>query len=470
MTNLILRAEWRRFVRQRTHLWVSAVFTALLCVSALWSGSAARELRLLNAQEMATWEQARTQARTQAREAAAKTTAATPGDDTKAMMAAFQFARLNAPPAHLLALGGLALGTGTFELLSPTMRVTVESRHTDARKSDRISNPLLEDLGPPDFATLVALLLPLAILGLCYGLVQEDREQGRWRLVVAQCAQPWRVFAIALCIRAAVAWSLAAGPSLLAFALDPGSTWHAAVVWLATLGAFTVCWTALAGLFCLLPVSSGAAALGMLGAWLLATFVVPAALAGIADVEAPMPSRLTAVAELRAAQQDAEVHMEEHLAAWYAAHPADRPAGRSTHTWPVSFLPRYLAQDREIRPLMAEFDETRARRFVLLERWSWLSPGMALAMTADRLAGIDAPRYARHVKAVNSYEDAWRAYFVPRVMSYRGLTAEHYDKLPMFEPVAIRPESAAWRGAMALSILAVALIGTMGLARAGLRA
>jgi ABC-2 type transport system permease protein len=216
-------------------------------------------------------------------------------------------------------------------------------------------------------------------------------------------------------------------------------------------------------------VSSGAAALGMLGAWLLATFVVPAALADIADSEAPMPSRLTAVAELRAAQQDAEVHMEEHLAAWYAAHPADRPAGRSTHTWPVSFLPRYLAQDREIRPLMAAFDETRARRFVLLERWSWLSPGMALAMTADRLAGIDAPRYARHVKAVNSYEDAWRAYFVPRVMSYRGLTAEHYDKLPMFEPVAIRPESAAWRGAMALSILAIALIAAVGPARAGLR-
>ena len=55
MMNLILRTEWRRFVRQRTHLWVSGVFAALLCVSALWSGLAARELRLLNAQEMAAW-------------------------------------------------------------------------------------------------------------------------------------------------------------------------------------------------------------------------------------------------------------------------------------------------------------------------------------------------------------------------------------------------------------------------------
>ncbi|RST50400.1 DUF3526 domain-containing protein [Variovorax sp. MHTC-1] len=465
MTNLILRAEWRRFIRQRTHLWVLATLGALLCMSAVWSGLSARELRELNAQEMAVWEQVRARAR----EGAAAMEAATPRDDTKAMMAAFQFARLGAPPAHLSALGGLALGTGTFDLLSPTMRVTVESRHTDARKSDRISNPLLEDLGPPDFATLVALLLPLAVLGLCYGLVQEDREQGRWRLVIAQCAQPWKVFAIALCIRAAMAWAVAAGASLIGFALDPGSTWHAMGVWLATLAAFASCWTALAGLFCLLPVSSGAAALGMLGAWLLATFVVPAALAGMADSQAPMPSRLMAVAELRAAQQEAEVHMEDHLAAWYAAHPADRPALRDSHTWPVSFLPRYLAQDLKVRPLMAAFDETRARRFVLLERWSWLSPGLALAMTADRLAGIDAPRYARHVNAVNSYEDAWRAYFVPRIMSYRGLTAEHYDKLPMFQPLAMRADRTRWRGAMALSILAIALSAAVVLGRAGLQ-
>jgi ABC-2 type transport system permease protein len=465
MTNLILRAEWRRFIRQRTHLWVLATLGALLCMSAAWSGLSARALREANAQEMAVWKQARAGAR----EAAAAMEAATPRDDTKAMMAAFQFARLGAPPAHLSALGGLALGTGTFDLLSPTMRVTVESRHTDARRSDRITNPFLEDLGPPDFATLVALLLPLAVLGLCYGLVQEDREQGRWRLVIAQCAEPWRMFAIALCIRAAMAWAVAAGASLLGFALDPGSTWHAVVVWLATLAAFAAFWTALAGLFCLLPVSSGAAALGMLGAWLLATFVVPAALAGMADSEAPMPSRLMAIAELRAAQQEAEVHMEDHLAAWYAAHPADRPALRASHTWPVSFLPRYLAQDLEVRPLMAAFDETRARRFVLLERWSWLSPGLVLAMTADRLAGIDAPRYARHVNAVNSYEDAWRAYFVPRIMSYRGLTAEHYDKLPIFQPLASRADSTGWRGAMALSILTIALTAAVALARAGLQ-
>jgi ABC-2 type transport system permease protein len=465
MTMLILRAERRRFIRQRAHLWVLATLGSLLCLSAVWSGISARELRVQNAQELAAWEQARTKAR----EAAAALERTTPRDDIRAMMAAFQFARVEAPPAHLPALGGLALGTGTFDLLGPTMRVTIESRHTDARKTDRISNPLLEDLGPPDFATLVALLLPLAILGLCYGLVQEDREQGRWRLVIAQCAQPWRVFTIALGIRAAMAWAVAAGASLIGFALDPGSTLHAVMIWLATLAAFVVCWTALAGLFCLLPVSSGAAALGMVGAWLLATFVVPAALAGIADSEAPMPSRLMAIAELRAAQQEAEVHMDDHLAAWYAAHPADRPALRSSHTWPVSFLPRYLAQDLEVRPLMAAFDETRAHRFVLLERWSWLSPGLVLAMTADRLAGIDAPRHARHVNAVNSYEDAWRAYFVPRIMSYRGLTAENYDKLPVFQPLASRADGTGWQGAMTLTILAITLSGALLFTRTGLQ-
>ncbi|MDH6590387.1 ABC-2 type transport system permease protein [Variovorax sp. TBS-050B] len=449
MTLRLVRAEWLRLVRQRQNLGVLAVFALLLAASAAWSGLAAREHRAAAAAQQARWEQLRLDARAGAGE---------PRDAMQAMMAAFQFARSEAPPARLPALGGLALGTGTFDLMGPEVRVTVENRHTDARRSERLGNPLLEDFGLPDFATVLALLLPLALIGLCHGLVQEEREQGRWRLVAAQCARPARVVAVALALRGAAVWAVAAAASLLAFALDPGAGAAALLCWLAAMAAFCAIWLAAAGLFCLLPFSSGSAALGLLACWLLSTFAVPAALAAWADREAPMPSRLAAVAAVREAQQAAEVDMDRHLAAWYAAHPEALPAdGRTRHAWPVSFLPRYLAQDRKIRPLMLRFDEARARRFAWLERRNWLSPSLALAMLADRLAGIDAPRYLRHVERVNAYEDAWRDFFVPRIMRYRGLAPEDFDRLPRFEPVPEPAPADAGRQILQLVLVALAL-------------
>lgn len=316
MTMPLAHAEWRRFVRQRLNLWVLAVFALLLGTSAVWSGLAAREYRAAAAVQQASWENTRLKA---------QLAAAQPRHGTKAMMAAFQFARADAPPAQLPALGGLALGTGTFDLLSPDARVTVESRHTDARKAERLTNPLLEDFGLPDFSTVLALLLPLAVLGLTYGLVQEEREQGQWRLVVAQCARPGRLFALALGLRGTAIWFVAATASSIAFALDPGATGSAWLSWLATVAAFCAVWLAVAGLFCLLPLSSGSAALGLLACWLLSTFAVPAALAAWVDRETPMPSRLAAIVVVRNAQQEAEVHMDEHLSDWYAAHPEAVP-------------------------------------------------------------------------------------------------------------------------------------------------
>ena len=160
--------------------------------------------------------------------------------------------------------------------------------------------------------------------------------------------------------------------------------------------------------------------------------------------------------------------MDAHLADWYAAHPAAAPFAARSHAWPVSFLPRYLAQDRRIRPLMESFDEARARRFAWLEHRNWLSPNLALAMAADRLAGIDAPRYLRHVQRVNSYEDAWRDFFVPRIMSYQGLAAEDFDRLPRFEAPSDASTWEVLRQVLLLSLVALALSGCIALARKSL--
>ena len=129
-----------------------------------------------------------------------------------------------------------------------------------------------------------------------------------------------------------------------------------------------------------------------LGIWLALTFAVPAALVQMARDREPMPSRLAAVVAIRNAQQEGEDHEAEWALAWYAAHP-EVPA-KLPAAWPASFVPRVLMQDRELQPLAQDFRERRSAQAAIVGRWAWSSPGLALVLFGQRMAGTDAARHA----------------------------------------------------------------------------
>jgi ABC-2 type transport system permease protein len=92
-------------------------------------------------------------------------------------------------------------------------------------------------------------------------------------------------------------------------------------------------------------------------------------------------------------------------------------------------------------------------------------------LLADRLAGIDAVRYARYVDAVDRFEDRWQAFVTPRIMSYRGVTAEDLTRLPKFtQKEAVHINSMASKGPALWWLLAacMALGAVMTFSRAGL--
>lgn len=458
---MILQAEWMRFIRNRVNLLIVAGTLLVLGASALWSGYSAAQYREQAAQRQAQWQE-----RAAAREREWKVS----GDETdeiKAARQAFDLARGDPPPAQRPALGGLALSVRHFIALPHEIKVSVESRHTDGRKSDPVTNPLLDSIGLPDFAVVLALLLPLMTIGLAYGMVQEGREQGVWRLVCSQCRQPWRVLFHGLLLRFCAAFAVAGMASLLAFGLDPGATSAAFVWWMLAVALFCAIWTLIAGLFSLVRISSAAAALGMLGLWLLTTFAIPPALQWSARTAAPAASRLDAVVAIRSAQQNAEVRMAELLEEWYRAHPSQHPKTVTSHTWPVSFIPRFLEQDREILPLMDGFDRRRAQQLEAVERASWLAPGLALVLVADRLAGADAAHHARYQEEVNRFEQEWRRFFVPRIMSYRGLSVADLSRVPVYRSTLNEENAIKLPLLLSLFVLAVLLAAVLFAVRRG---
>jgi ABC-2 type transport system permease protein len=428
-TRLLLRAEWRRFVGHRLNLWTTSVLVLVLSACAVWSGNDARAVRqrLVHEQAVAS------QAGQEARDLVSQREASGTSDGKKAAGDTFQFASRQSPPAVLEPLGGLVLSARSFGRLDTTQHVTLESRRTDARRSEPIINPLLEQFGLPDFSMVVALLLPLAVIGLCFGLVQEERERGTWRLILAQAVRPGHLLAIALLLRWAVIVAVGAVASLLAFAIDPGATWSAYSWWMLLVALYASAWIGLCGWISGSRLTSTAAALAAIGIWLATMFVVPALVSWHLDRQQPMPSRLQEIVHVREAQQDAEVRMEALLAAWYLAHPGDSPEGINKHDWPVSFLPRYLEQEALIRRRIATLNTVRADRFTTFERRALLSPAMALITAADRLAGSDMPRYAEYATAVDRFEDVWRGFFVPKIMSYQGLSSSDFARIPRFK-------------------------------------
>lgn len=439
-TCLLLRAEWRRYLGHRLNLLTASALVLTLSACAIWSGYDARAVRQRLLHEQTVASQAEQAARGQVSQQVASGTS----DGKKAAGDAFQFASRQSPPAILTPLGGLVLSTRSFGRLDTTQHVTLESRRTDARRSEPITNPLLEQFGLPDFSMVVALLLPLAVIGLCFGLVQAERERGTWRLILAQAVRPGHLLAIALLLRWTVVVAAAAMASLLAFAIDPGATWSAYAWWMLLVALYSSAWIGLCGWISASHLTSTAAALAAIGVWLATMFVVPALVGWHLDRQQPMPSRLQEIVHVREAQQSAEVRMEALLATWYLAHPVERPESVAKHDWPVSFLPRYLEQEALIRPRIAALDTVRASRFATFERRTMLSPAMALITAADRLAGSDMPRYAEYATAVDHFEDAWRGFFVPKIMSYRGLSSGDFARIPRFtaEPRSGAPISA----------------------------
>jgi ABC-2 type transport system permease protein len=446
----LLAVEWIRFRRNPLNIWIISLFLLLLTISAIWSGLAAREFRAKASapaiQQSATNQAEMHDAPKMSESASKSTTKSSAYSDSSAKQ-----------PLRLPALGGLVLNVSQMDLLSPTIKISTRSRHTDGRTSDQLFNPLMHEFGLLDFATVFALLTPLVIIALTYGLVQEDRESGVWRLVCTQTSQPWRLVFTALTLRYGLLLLIGVTASVLAFLLDPASTSIAAGQWLFMLAVYNLVWFSIAGLFMLLQISSGAVAIAMLGTWLVLTFGVPAGISWAADQSSPMPSRMKAIIDIRQFQEQTNQQRELLLTDWYQARPEIKPTGPlKSLPREINGLPATLQLDSQIRPLMVQFDEARKHQFEFMERWSGLSPALGLILMSDRLAGIDAPRYADFVQAVNQFEDQWRSFFVPLIMASTPWSDDLQNSLPQFVVAKDGDSSASL--SLPLSQLKIAMI------------
>jgi ABC-2 type transport system permease protein len=436
----LARHEWRVLTASAVVQWVIVIFgIALLTASGLGAGRAAREQRTFEAFAARTSQQL-----AQAASARADVVA-----NDKGWLALV-------PPAPL---GALAVGQS--DVYPGYLKVT--ARNLDAVVTgDQIEHPLAVASGHFDAAFVVLFLYPLLILAVSFDLTATERDRGTLRMVLAQPVRLGDVVAgkmiaravmlalpvilIPLVVSVATAEAVALRTPLLIWTITVlayGSIWHGIALWINSRG-----WNAAAN------------ALVLAGVWLIFAIVGPASINLLIAIRYPMPSRVEAAVQARAATQDATVQGSRQLGQFLQDHPTSANVGQEGMR---QFAMLQAARDRQIadrlQAVEASFDAQLHRQQRLASWLSVLSPTMVAQGVLLEAAGTSASRFDHFRAEARAFQQQWQAYFEPRVLDAATLSREEIAAAPTFsyadEPVAVTIRRTA------LPIIALAAAGVL---------
>jgi ABC-2 type transport system permease protein len=427
----LARHEWRVLTASAVMMWVIVIFAiALVAASALGAARAAREQQTFEAFAARTSQQL-------ARTSAVRADVAA---NDKGWLAVV-------PPAPL---GALAVGQS--DVYPGYLKVT--ARNLDAVVTgDQIEHPLAVASGHFDAAFVVLFLYPLLIFAVSFDLTATERDRGTLRMVLAQPVRLGDVVAGKMLARAVmlalpvvvipVVVTLSMQTSLLVWTMTVlayGSIWHGIALWINSRG-----WNAAAN------------ALVLAGIWLIFAVVGPASINLLIAVRYPMPSRVEAAVQARAATQEATLQGSRQLGQFLQDHPTSANVGQDGMR---QFAMLQAARDKQVadrlQAVEATFDAQLQRQQRLASWLGVLSPTMVAQGVLLEAAGTSATRFDHFRAEARAFQQRWQAYFEPKVLDAATLTAEELAAAPVFRYAEAPASAMVRRTAWPIAAMAVA--------------
>lgn len=329
------------------------------------------------------------------------------------------------PPAPLA-----ALAVGQSDVYPGYLKIT--ARHLDALVTgDQIEHPLAVASGHLDLAFLVLFLYPLLIFAVSFDLTASERDRGTLRMVLAQPVSLRDVVAGKMIARVV----LLALPVTLVPALAGGFQLAAVplLLWTIAVCVYGLIWHGLALIVNARGWSAPANALVLAGVWLMFAIVGPATINLLIAVRYPMPSRVEAAVQARAATQDAAAQGSRQLGQFLQDHPTSANVGRDGMR---QFAMLQAARDRQVADRLARVDaafHAQLERQRRLAGWlSVLSPTMVMQEVLLEIAGTSTNRFEHFRAAAEMFQRQWRQYFEPRVLDAATLTPDEISGAPVF--------------------------------------
>lgn len=413
MIGFLTRHEWRVLTASAVIQWVLAIFVgALLMASGLGAARAAREHRVFDVFTQRTGEQL----------ANSRSLRADAIANEKGWLAL-------APPAPL---GALAVGQS--DVYPSYLKVT--ARNLDSLVTgDQIEHPLAVASGHFDAAFVVLFLYPLLIFATSFDLTATERDRGTLRMVLAQPVRLQHVVAGKMIARAlALAVPVALIPAVVAATVaDRGALGTSLPIWMAGVLAYGSIWHGIALWINSRGWNAAANALVLAGIWLVFAVVGPATINLLIAVRYPMPSRVEAAVEARAATQQVTVQGSRQLGQFLQDHPTSGNVGREGMR---QFALLQAARDRQVaarlQAVEAAFDAQLDRQQRLASWLGLLSPTMIAQGVLLDASGTSAARFERFRADARAFQQQWQAYFEPRVLDAAMLTRDEIAAAPVF--------------------------------------
>jgi ABC-2 type transport system permease protein len=359
------------------------------------------------------------------------------------------------PPARLSAL---AVGQGD---VYPNY-VKVTARSLDALVSgDQIENPLAVASGQFDAAFVILFLYPLLICAISFDLTATERDQGTLRMVLSQPVKMRDLIAGKMLVRAV---RLLIPASLIPIAVAAlgapidGEFLLRASLWAGAVIAYGAIWHGIALLVNARGLTAPANALILAGIWLLFAVVGPSCVNLLIAIRYPMPSRVEAAVQARAATQDATVQGSRQLGQFLQDHPTSGNVGREgMRQFALLQAQRDQRVADRLQAVEVSFNTQLARQRRLASWLSVLSPTMTAQGVLLEVAGTSTTRFDHFRSEAAAFQRQWRAYFEPRVLDAATLTQAEYAAAPAFS-YGEEPASQSARR-IALPVVAMAIAG-----------
>ena len=357
------------------------------------------------------------------------------------------------PPAPLSAL---AIGQG--DVYPNYIKVT--ARSLDALVSgDQIEHPLAVASGQFDVAFVILFLYPLLIFAVSFDLTATERDQGTLRMVLAQPVTLGDVIAGKMIVRSLKLLVPALLIPIAAAAFSSrgaGDFWMRAALWSMAIIVYGAVWHGIALVVNARGLGAPANALILAGIWLLFAVVGPSCVNLLIAVKYPMPSRVEAAVQARAATQETVVQGSRQLGQFLQDHPTSGTVGRDGMR---QFALLQSQRDKQVAARLEAVETTfnaQLEKQRQLASWlSVLSPTMIAQGVFLDIAGTSTLRFDRFRSEASSFQQQWRAYFEPRVLDAATLTPAEYAAAPSFSYVDEPAAPAARRVAMPLMVMAV---------------
>ncbi|WP_417916456.1 DUF3526 domain-containing protein [Candidatus Electronema sp. JC] len=329
---------------------------------------------------------------------------------------------------------------------------------------DEISNPTQLLTGLFDPAFMLAVLLPLFILALCYNIISGEREQGTLSLNAASPVPLRVIMSAKLLVRAGLPTMTAVlalfGATLLA---APAAVGQALLLAAAVL-LYGLFWGAVALAVNGFGFDSTGNALIISVLWICSVFIVPAFIDASVELTHPAPTRSVMVLAVRNSAVQADAKLDAAQAQFELEH-----AGTG-HTHDDGLL-RGTAQEKNYRRLLnvkaaqsvgdsiyAEQQQVLAHRRKLADRLRFLSPAMVMQDIIAELSGNGSVRFAAFMKQLDQFHEQWRSFFITRAEQGLRLNGKDYEQFPRFQyqETAARETSVRVRAGLFATLLFLA--------------